>query len=87
MLPVPTELQWVETRAGERILVIPGVDQDRMRRQYLAEPVSSPELSALLQVLLELDEEFFANIYNIERGSTAPLDEALYAWRDSVLNS
>lgn len=44
----------------------------------------SPTLSALIQVLNELDEACLSSVYNIRRDSDAPLDVAFFAWRDFV---
>lgn len=48
---------------------------------------STPELEDLLSVLLDLDEDTLGDVYGIDRKSAAdgaPLDAAIYAWRDSI---
>lgn len=45
-----------------------------------------PETLALLDVLCDLDDEVLASLYGITRTDAAdgaPLDRALYAWRDA----
>jgi hypothetical protein len=42
-----------------------------------------PTLTRLLDVLAELDDNVLFGCYGINRGSDAPLDAALFAWRDA----
>ena len=41
------------------------------------------ELRELLAVLAELPDDVLWDCYELSRSSKAPLDEALFAWRDA----